>query len=413
MAAWRLIFVAYAVDPELGSEPGVGWNFLISALKQAHRSDGFVDLLCSQTSGAAVREHVNLLGCWADRLAVHSLSSERIERSLLGTPMLRIHYILWIREVRRYLSKVEAADERLYIHHVTFGSEILPVGLPKLRRQSFRVWGPVGSTGDPRIYDIHPRSMRHRAAALAQILRNAIADRVAGRNARRADLVLTQSDAVARRLQRRSITCYSFPNFVPSEDIVRAIAERRTTRQYRRGSASLLVVGQLTLNKRVDLAVSLLAEPELQTAQLIVAGSGPEAARLKRLAYALGVSDRVSWTGEVERLQVVELMRTSDVLLHLSAREGASGAVAEATMLGLPVVCFSTSGAAETLEYSEGPGIALSPRCSIARISLAVLEAIELTGRSEIWTIDRLDDLTRRLYGSSECIRSGREADVR
>ncbi|MFL6863220.1 MAG: glycosyltransferase [Allosphingosinicella sp.] len=98
----------------------------------------------------------------------------------------------------------------------------------------------------------------------------------------------------------------------------------------------LLAVGNLAPGKGQDLAIETLAL--LGRGTLLLAGSGPEAARLAALAARLGVSGRVRFLGSVAHALLPPLYNGADVLLHLSAQEGAGNVRLEALACGTPLV---------------------------------------------------------------------------
>ncbi|KAF0221830.1 MAG: Glycosyl [Geobacteraceae bacterium] len=89
-------------------------------------------------------------------------------------------------------------------------------------------------------------------------------------------------------------------------------------------------------------AVTLLAARGIHGARALIVGGGPEEAKLKNLAFELGVADRVIFTGE--RQDVSELMSSLDVFVLPSIAEGISNTILEAMALGLPVVATAVGG---------------------------------------------------------------------
>lgn len=68
----------------------------------------------------------------------------------------------------------------------------------------------------------------------------------------------------------------------------------------------ILSVGRLEPNKRVDLIVRALALAD-SSVRLVVAGRGPQRPYLERLASDLAVAERVTFTGDVDDRQLVDL----------------------------------------------------------------------------------------------------------
>lgn len=110
---------------------------------------------------------------------------------------------------------------------------------------------------------------------------------------------------------------------------------------------SALIVSALTPYKRVDLAVDAA---RLGGFKLVVAGSGPERARLERRARGADVTF-MGWRSDEE---IRDLMRRAAVFLYPQTEDFGITAV-EAQACGTPVVAYAEGGALETvLDGSTG-----------------------------------------------------------
>ncbi|MDB5476588.1 MAG: glycosyltransferase [Phenylobacterium sp.] len=106
------------------------------------------------------------------------------------------------------------------------------------------------------------------------------------------------------------------------------------------GAPLLLGMGRLHEAKAHD--VSLAALKDIPEAYLWIAGVGPEEAKLKALAEALGVADRVRFLGW--RTDPSALYRTADVCVFPSRYEPLGNVVIQAWAHGLPVVAAASQG---------------------------------------------------------------------
>jgi glycosyltransferase involved in cell wall biosynthesis len=78
--------------------------------------------------------------------------------------------------------------------------------------------------------------------------------------------------------------------------------------------------------------------------RLVVAGAGPEAEPMRRLADELGVGDRVELPGHLSRPALRELYARSHAFVLPSERESFGIAALEARAAGLPIVAMLASG---------------------------------------------------------------------
>ncbi|WLI88946.1 glycosyltransferase family 4 protein [Massilia sp. R2A-15] len=113
----------------------------------------------------------------------------------------------------------------------------------------------------------------------------------------------------------------------------------------------LLSVGNLLPVKGHDLAISAL--PLLPDATLMIAGAGPELARLRALAQQLGVAARVRFLGPVPQTDLARYYGAADSLLLASSREGWANVLLESMACGTPVVASNVWGTPEVVAAPE------------------------------------------------------------
>lgn len=135
--------------------------------------------------------------------------------------------------------------------------------------------------------------------------------------------------------------------------------------------AVVAVVGALSPEKRIDVAVSAIARLPNQV-RLVIAGDGPLRAELQDQADRQ-IPGRVSFLGPVKDLP--ELLWASDVLLLTSTTEGVPGVLIEAGLSGLPVVSTDV-GYVRDVVASEATGY-LVPEGDDVAVAAALEKALE------------------------------------
>jgi glycosyltransferase involved in cell wall biosynthesis len=140
------------------------------------------------------------------------------------------------------------------------------------------------------------------------------------------------SEGSAIRLRQMNVPArkiHIVPNALDQEELSRVTASPL--------SPSILAVGRLMTHKRVDLTLRALQQIPGET--LGVIGSGPEHDQLVALSEELGITDRVTFFGDVaDHEEVLGLMKGATVVSLPSEREGFGIAVGEALGVGTPVV---------------------------------------------------------------------------
>ncbi len=130
-----------------------------------------------------------------------------------------------------------------------------------------------------------------------------------------------------------------------------------------------LVAARLVPSKRVELAIGAIAASPGWT--LVVAGEGPERARLEAMAER-EAPGRVVFAGLLPRPEVLGLMAGADVLLHPSSTEAAPTTVREALSLGVPVVACDAGDLARWA--ASEPGLCVV-EATVAALASALLLA--------------------------------------
>lgn len=117
------------------------------------------------------------------------------------------------------------------------------------------------------------------------------------------------------------------------------------------GKTGILFVGTLGKDNQVDTLLEQWAKlsKEQIKLHLSIVGSGPELEELKSRANLLGISSRVTFTGEMSREQIAICYRLCSVFFSASDSDAVKAAPIEAILSGLPVIVPKSSATAELL----------------------------------------------------------------
>ncbi len=92
--------------------------------------------------------------------------------------------------------------------------------------------------------------------------------------------------------------------------------------------------------------------------QLLVAGEGPERARLEHLAHTLGIAERVKLLGPLPHIELPTLYSAADLSVLASSREGWANVLLESMACGTPVIASPITGNPEVVQSAEAGLIA-------------------------------------------------------
>ncbi|MCC2614860.1 glycosyltransferase family 4 protein [Aestuariibacter halophilus] len=109
----------------------------------------------------------------------------------------------------------------------------------------------------------------------------------------------------------------------------------------------LVSVGHLIERKGHHLVIEALQQHP--TAQLFIAGDGPQRQSLTALVDKLGLSARVTFMGALSQEDLRDLYRAADALILASSREGWANVLLEAMACGTPVVATNLWGTPEVV----------------------------------------------------------------
>jgi glycosyltransferase involved in cell wall biosynthesis len=346
----KVLVVAYACDPNMGSEPGVGWHMVKEIARFA---DPFV-LVSSRYRDSIEREvasqdnvvPTNIHWVYTDPPAFAMWIKNKFH---LGT---QIHYVLWqwcALLMGRRLHRIEQFD---FAHHLTYGvtwisPTISLLGIPF-------VWGPIGGG------DIVPRSILVGQSGRIKIqefiywlLTNVLilVEPISLISRRRAGVVLFRSRSVearfpktmkARRIVMSETACDDVPD---------------TIKKYHRGNGLTIIgVGRMQYWKAYRWAIHGFHRYLMRggDGHLTLLGDGPDFDYVRNYCQRHGLTHAVSLPGKVSHEAVQKLLSESDVLIHPSFRDGGSWSVMEALSNGLPVVCANASGVADMVDETCG-----------------------------------------------------------
>src|SRR5271166_2069712 len=167
---------------------------------------------------------------------------------------------------------------------------------------------------------------------------------------RRCDHLIGNTKGIVRWIAGQgwpSARVHHLPNF--ADDLAGAAPVARSELGVPDGAPLLLALGRLHRNKAFDILIRTL--PLLPGAHAVIAGEGPERARLEDTARQEGVSDRLHLLGW--RADTGALLAASDLLVCPSRHEPLGNVVIEAWSARRPVVAAASEGPTELIR----PGV--------------------------------------------------------
>lgn len=175
------------------------------------------------------------------------------------------------------------------------------------------------------------------------------------REVRRADRVIVPS-----RYLRDMVIGWGAPpervhviyNALPPDSQTAALSQAEARAALGLGAEPLLLtVARLVPWKGIDHLIRAL--PAVPEARLLVAGEGPDEARLRALAAAEGMSARVTFLGRVARERLALTFRAADYTVLYSGYEGLSHVLLESLQAGTPLIASDKGGNPEIVAHGR------------------------------------------------------------
>ena len=298
MALLKICAVAYACEPEVGSEPGAGWAWstLLASFGEAW--------VLTRANNRRAIEHALVTEPNRERLHFVYVDLPAWARTWKkGQRGARLYYLLWQAAALGKARRLHRKQHFDLAWHLTFANAWLGTVGPLIGPEF--VYGPIGGgvampwslrreLGSRGLRDEVGRSIARGLARYA----NSLA-RIGWRGS---SLILVQNADTARWLPRSvRHKVRIFPNVILDMETSEPRADRSD-----RGTTAVFA-GRILAWKGLTLAIRALRyAPEWH---LIVLGKGPDEERARQLALRLGVADRVEFRGWVARSVFLRVLR--------------------------------------------------------------------------------------------------------
>ena len=151
-------------------------------------------------------------------------------------------------------------------------------------------------------------------------------------------------------LKERTVVVHNGLRDWRPSSLTRAEARRRFA--IADGSFLLVAVGRLAEQKNYPLMLRVVQR--IENATLLIAGDGPLRPELEATIARLGLGERVTLLGAVDRAEIPDLLAAADVFVQTSTYEGQSNSVLEALQTPVPVVAHDIPEQRETIAEADG-----------------------------------------------------------
>lgn len=334
----KIFISAYACEPGLGSEIGVGWHWVLEMSK-------YFDLWVltrksnQHTIEPWIAEHPEFAG-------IHFLYYDWPKWARFwkkGLRGVRTYYNIWQWCTNRIVKRTMQEYDIHVFHHLTYGNVLWTVS--RYGRKQFFVWGPVGGVEMiPEEYSrYYPSKQQWVERLRRRVVKGLKRNRGFKNRCRHADLILCKTEIlrdmipVADKGKAVLFTDVAVDALLDVPEISRTATDK---------PVEYITVGRLDPWRGFDLVIEAFARVVKQqpNVHLTIIGKGGDKERLASLVERNGLEKYVSMVGAVSMERYYDYMRQCDVVVNASLKEGAVTVSFDSMAMGKPLVCIDTTG---------------------------------------------------------------------
>lgn len=366
----KILINAYACSPDMGSEPGMAWNWCVNLARYCE-----LHIITEGEFSDKIEQVAPTLPQGGNMHFYYSPVSEKVRRMCWNQGDWRFyrHYRQW--QWRAYLMARDLCNwEHIDIlHQLNMIGFREPGYLWKLSEEKDIpfVWGPIGGL------KLFPRGFLKQAGwkqRLFNTLKNNITlwqlkhdKRVDAALCTASVLISAIPDSQAAIKRYKGLDSVIIPETGCEPRSI--MAPKLPQRELR-----LLWVGKFDYRKQLELALRAMAKvvDDLRLREgdirLVVCGTGndKQVEHYHRLAEELGLGNFADWRGQCGHEAVLKEMEKADLLFFTSVSDDTSTVVMEAISVGLPVLCHDAMGFGHVVDSRCGMKIPLAtPKQSV------------------------------------------------
>lgn len=342
----KVLVNAYACSPNMGSEPGMAWNWCVNLAKYCE-----LFIITEEEFRSKIEAVVPTLPQGKNMHFYFNPVTPEVRKMCWNQGNWRFYwyYRKWQKRSLDIAKNICAKEDIDIIHQLNMMGFREPGLLWKITGPKF-VWGPIGAVETIPLAFLKGAGIK---PALLNAIKKAITNiqfRYQGtvREAmKRADAIVASSVGCQRMIEDYYHKKAYQINENGCEVIVTENKVPKIDEQF-----DIIWCGKFIFHKRFDLALKTIALLKDLKVKLHVVGIG-DGSEYKKLEKDLKIEDHVEWHW-VGHEMVNSLMRQADVLLFTSVYDATSRTVMEAIQNQTPVICFDAYGFGTVVDETIG-----------------------------------------------------------
>lgn len=334
------IFVsAYACEPNLGSEIGVGWNWVLEMSRYFE-----LWVLTRKSNQSSIEKWMEESKLKFDIHFIFWDLPKKLRFWKRGLRGVRIYYIIWQRLTNDIVKKVMQQNNIDIYHLLTYGNSLWPAS--KYGMSKYFIWGPTGGVDSIPFEYIKHYTFKWK---LIEMLRRATVKMLPFNmgfqtRCKKANLILCKSYSLLENIPEkyRNKAVLFTDVAVELKDSDKYLASRNKSNNLIR----YLAVGRMDAWRGFDILVEAFNEAVKKNSDLHldIVGDGSDFNRITTLVKKLKADCYITLSGKISIEEYYMKMADCDVVVNSCLKEGAVTTAFDALAFGKPLIGIDTGG---------------------------------------------------------------------
>ncbi len=337
----NILLIAFACEPNRGSEEGVGWNWAVNLAKKHN-----VYVITRGQEKPLIEKYLertpinNLHFFYYEDGGVMHFVDKKVPYGF------RIYYKWWQEKIKPIAEQIIAAYKVDIIHQLTYNEYRTPGKLYKYDIPF--VWGPIG--GGHEYNPILKNAFFKKSDIIKEIIRRKmnhwyLSDKDVKGALQMAAAVIVADPATFsilpknRKYERLLETAY-----YPERNAIKDFES-----QNEHVTIHLLYAGVMQPRKGLKIIIDALGESDFRDFELVMIGDGSEKKFLEKLTQEYHIEKKVKFMGKLSYDEVNRYYDWADLFLFPSLRDTSGNVILESMSHGTPVVALNHNGASEMI----------------------------------------------------------------
>ncbi len=354
---YSILINAYACAPNMGSEPGMAWNWIINLANHC-----FLHVITEGEWQQEIEEELKHLQQGKNIKFYYIPVSDRVRNMCWNQGDWRFyyHYKKWQKEALNIAKTIISINNIDIIHQLNMIGFREPGYLWQLDKPLF--WGPIDAKETFPVAYLRGENFKQK---LFIHLKNNLT-KIQFRTSTRVKAAVKKADVIfgASAESVHSIKKYYHKDAILLNETGCYINSKIKFNKRISDKLHLLWVGKLDFRKQLGIALQTINIINNKSIVLHIVGNydNTTTIKYKSLCKELQIEDQCFWHGKLSHANVQIMMRQCDLLFFTSIAEGTPHVVLESISNRLPVLCFDVCGQGDSVNEKVGIKIPLSNR---------------------------------------------------